>query len=112
MHIAGMKMADRPAILAHHGTILNVSATGLLIRVDRDALGLEICQHDVPLTSIEGEYVVMHIVEMALEIDGKILRARRVTPEWCEIAIAFTDHAPEYWRECLVDLLPGLGELA
>jgi hypothetical protein len=112
VHIAAMKTMDRLTVLVHDGTILNASATGLLIRVERDALSPEIFQHDVPLTTIEGEHVVMHIVEMALEIDGEIVRARQVAPTWCEIAIDFTDNAPEYWRECLAELLPGLGEMA
>jgi len=111
IHIAEMKTTDRRTVLVHHGTILNASATGLLIRVERDALNPEILQHDVPLTTIEGEHVVMQIVEMALEIDGKIVRAHQTAPTWCEIAIDYTDNAPEYWRECLADLLPGLGEI-
>ena len=111
IHIAEMKTLDPLIVLAHHGTLLNVSATGLLIRVDRDALSAEIFRHAVPLTTMEGAYVVMQIVEMALEIDGKIVRARQAAPEWCEIAIDFTDNAPEYWRECLADLLPGRGEI-
>ena len=111
IHIAEMKTLDQLTVLAHHGTILNVSATGLLIRVDRNALSRDLFRHDVPLTIIEGAYVVMQIVEMALEIDGKIVRAHQAAPGWCEIAVDFTDNAPEYWRECLADLLPGLGEI-
>ncbi|HEY7493728.1 MAG TPA: hypothetical protein VIH59_21795 [Candidatus Tectomicrobia bacterium] len=111
IHIAEMKTTDRMTVLAHDGTILNASATGLLIRVDRKALSSEVFQQDVPLTAIEGEHVVMQIVEMALEIDGRIVRARHATPAWCEIAIDFTDNAPAYWRECLAELLPGLGEM-
>jgi hypothetical protein len=53
----------------------------------------------------------MQIVEMALEIDGKIVRAQQATATYCEIAIDFTDNAPKYWRECLAELLPGLGEM-
>jgi hypothetical protein len=111
IHIAELKTMDRRTVVAHDGTILNASATGLLIRVERAALSPEICRHDVPLTAIEGEYVVMQIVEMALEIDGRIVRAHQAAPAWCEIAIDFTDNAPEYWRECLADLLPDLGEI-
>jgi hypothetical protein len=111
IHIAAMQTTDRLTVLAHHGTILNASATGLLIRVERAALSPETCRHDVPLTAIEGEYVVMQIVEMALEIDGRIVRVHQAAPAWCEIAIDFTDNAPEYWRECLADLLPDLGEI-
>jgi hypothetical protein len=111
IHIAKMKTTDRLTVLVRDGTILNASATGLLIRVDRDALSPEVFQHNVPLTTIEGAHVVMQIVEMALEIDGKIVRAHQAASEWFEIAIDFTDTAPRYWRECLAELLPGLGEI-
>jgi hypothetical protein len=111
IHIAEMKTTDQLTILVRSGTLVNASATGLLIRVDRDALNPEIFQHGVPLTTIEGEHVMMQIVEMALEIDGKIVRAHQAAPAWCEIAIDFTDDAPQYWRECLAELLPSLGEM-
>jgi hypothetical protein len=111
IHIAAMQTTDRLTVLAHHGTILNASATGLLIRVDREALSPAICQHGMAFTAIEGAHVVMQIVEMALEIDGKIVRVHQAAPEWYEIAFDFTDNAPAYWRQCLADLLPDLGEM-
>jgi hypothetical protein len=68
-------------------------------------------RRDGALATHEGEHVVMHIVEMALDIDGKIVRIQQSAPEWVDIAIDFTESAPAYWRECLADLLPGPGEM-
>ena len=110
IHVTDIHAADRCVCLAHHGTIVNASATGLLIHVSPQNLHPEMLQHDLPLESVEGDYVTMKIVEMELEIDGTIMRARRVEQGLCELAVDFSDNAPAYWRECLAELLPGLGE--
>ena len=110
IHIAEMKVVDRLSVLAHSGTILNASATGLLIRVHHRALHPELARNNGALAALQGEYVVMHIVEMALDIEGTIVRTQRAAPEWMDIGIDLTESAPAYWRECLAELLPGLDE--
>ena len=109
-HVADIQAADRCVCLAHHGTIVNASATGLLIHVNPQHLYPEMLQHDLSLESVEGDYVTMKIVEMELEIDGTVMRARHLDQGLCELAIDFSENAPAYWRECLAELLPGLGE--
>jgi hypothetical protein len=111
IHIAEMKVVDRLTVLAHSGTIINASATGLLIRVHHRALHPELLRNNVALATLPGEHVVMHIVEMALDIEGTIVRTHQATPEWMDIGVDLTESAPAYWRECLMDLLPGLGDM-
>jgi len=110
MHVAEMKVVDRLTVLAYSGTIINASATGLLIRVHHRALHPELVRNNVALATLQGEHVVMHIVEMALDIEGTIVRTHQAAPEWMDIGIDLTESAPAYWRECLMDLLPGLGD--
>ena len=105
-----MHAVDQQLLLAHHGTLLNASATGLLIRITPQELNPELLENDRSLRFLRGEYVTMKIVEMELEIDGTIVRMRREQQDGYELAIDFTDNAPVYWRECLAELLPGLGE--
>lgn len=112
IHASEIKAVDRSLILADYGTILNASTTGLLIRVSCSDLNPEILQHHIPLKTVEGEQAVLRIVEMDLKIDGRIVRAHQAEQGVFEIAIDLTDSAPMYWRECLVDLLPSLGEIA
>ena len=112
IHVSDIMAVDHVLVVAHYGRLINASATGLLIEIQPDDLSPEIRRHDIPLAHIEGEYVVMRIVEMALEIDGKIVRADQTAQECVALAIDFTDNAPSYWRECLADLLPSLGEMA
>lgn len=110
IHVADIQAADRCVCVARHGTIVNASATGLLIHVHAQHLHPEMLEHDLALESVEGDYVTMKIVEMELEIDGTVMRARHLDQGLCELALDFSDNAPAYWRECLADLLPGLGE--
>jgi hypothetical protein len=110
IHVSDIQVADRGVCLARYGTIVNASATGLLIHVDPQNLNPEILQHNLPLESVEGDYVTMKIVEMELEMDGTVMRARHLDQRLCELAIDFSDNAPAYWRECLAELLPGLDE--
>jgi hypothetical protein len=112
IHVTDIKAPGKSIILAHRGTILNASAGGLLIRIGHSDLNADILRHTIPLHTLEGGPVVMTILEMALTIEGKVVRTDQVAPEWCDIAIDFTDNAPPYWRECLAELLPSLGEMA
>lgn len=111
IHIAEVKVVEGSTVLVHSGTILNASATGLLVRVSRTALHPDLEQNTAALAALQGEYVVMRIVEMALDLEGMIVRTHQDAPEWVDIAIDLSASAPAYWRECLADLLPGLGEM-
>jgi glycine cleavage system aminomethyltransferase T len=47
---------------------------------------------------------------MNIEISGRIARTKLLGKQGFEIGIDYAEDAPEYWRECLVDLLPAPGE--
>jgi len=111
IHVAAITVGERPTILASAGTLLNASATGLLIRVSCRVLNPAMVQSNGTLAVPQGTLMRMHIVEMALDIDGEMVRIDQTGPEWWDIAIDFTASAPAYWRECLADLLPSVGEM-
>ena len=110
IHVKDIYGLDRMVSLARLGTLINASATGLLVKVRREDLSPEFFQHHLTPEVIEGETVGMTIVEMDLDIDGRVIRAY-YTDEGCEIAMDFRNNAPAYWREALVDLLPAEGEM-
>ena len=111
IHVAEITVGERPTVLASAGIMLNASATGLLIRVPCSALNPDLVQSNGALAVPKGTLVMMHIVEMALDIDGEIVRTDQMGSEWWDIAMDFTASAPAYWRECLADLLPSVGEM-
>jgi hypothetical protein len=91
--------------------LLNASATGLLIRVSCRALSPAMVQSNGALAVPKGTLMMMHMVAMAQDIDGAMVRIDQTGPEWWDIAMDFTASAPAYWRECLADLLPSVGEM-
>jgi len=98
------------SILARKGVLVDASSTGILVRVERKDLVPRALRVNLSLAPIEGEHVVFNIREMDLEMDGKVARTRFIGNATFEIAIDFTEEAPEYWRQSLVDLLPNKGE--
>jgi hypothetical protein len=111
IHVADIETTEQPMIIADHGTLLNASASGLLIHVNRRDLNPDLRSPNQSLTTIEGKDVIMKIVEMELKIDARVVRARAIDNTFCEIAVDFSDMASDYWRECLAELLPNVGEI-
>ena len=111
IHVAELIVGEPPTVLASAGTLLNASATGLLIRVSWRALNPAMVPSNGALAVPKGTLIRMHIVEMALDLDGEFVRIDQTGPEWWDSAMDFTASAPAYWRECLADLLPSVGEM-
>lgn len=111
IHVADIEAMGHAMIVAYHGKLLDASATGLLISINRSDLNPDLLDQKIPLEALEGDDVVMKIVEMELKIDARVVRTRHVDEALCEIAVDFSDMAPAYWRECLAELLPSVGEI-
>lgn len=98
-------------VLAKKGIIMDASITGLLIRIDRKDLVPEDLKTNLSLDSLVGQQVVLFLPQMNLDLDGTVNRTAHKGRGSFEIAIVFSKEVPEYWRECLIDLLPSPGEL-
>lgn len=92
--------------IARFGHLIDASSTGFLIQIEREDLVPQGLRQNLSLESIEGEPITLMINPMELEIDGHIARTKYIGKGIFEIAIDFSQDAPEYWRECLFDLLP------
>jgi hypothetical protein len=99
-------------VIAHTGTIVDASASGFLLIVDRKDLVSKNLRDGLSLASLVGHQVVMFLPQMNLDLDGTITRADHKGKGQFEIAITFASDVPEYWRDCLVELLPAPGEMA
>jgi hypothetical protein len=98
-------------VISKIGTLMDASSTGFLLHVERKDLIPKLLKTGLDISALEGEFVVIRLKEMDLEIDGTVTRTRHIGRGVFEVAIDFSDEAPEYWRECLVDLLPVDGEI-
>lgn len=96
---------------AETAKIMDISKTGLLLHVHRDQLLSKAIKKKFELSNIVGEQLFMTIEPMDLEIDGVVTRTKSIGKGWFEIGIDYSAGSPDYWRECLVDLLPSPDEM-
>lgn len=96
--------------LTKGGEIIEASTTGFLLIVPREDLVPQALRRNLSIDSIVGTKVILHLPQLNIEISGVITRTQLKGKRGFEIGIDYTEDAPEYWRECLVDLLPAPGE--
>jgi hypothetical protein len=98
--------------LAPQAKLVDVSSTGIMLQIHREELKPRKYRGSLSLEDLVGEPVCLEIDVMALEIDGMVTRTKNIGGGVYEIGIDYSAGTPEYWRECLVDLLPHPGEIA
>jgi hypothetical protein len=106
LRISSLAVMDSMAKLVRHGTIVNASAHGMLLHIRREDLIPRSLKNSLSLDPLIGDLVVIKIEEMNLELTGKITRTKLLGKEGFELALDYSSDAPQYWRECLMDLLP------
>lgn len=109
--VSSMSSLENLAKITRGGEIIEASTTGFLMMVAREDLVPVVLRRNLNLDSIIGQRVLLHLPQMNLEISGTIRRTKFIGKTGFELGIDYSEDAPEYWRECLLDLLPGPGEL-
>lgn len=92
--------------LANYGQVIEASSTGILIKFKRDDFVSKELRSNLNIDQLIGKNVYFNIHEMNLEISGKVARTKFLGKEGFVVAVDYSTDAPEYWRECLMDLLP------
>jgi hypothetical protein len=98
------------AKIAKNCEIVEASASGLLLTVLRDDLIPQSLRGNLNLDCLIGDRVYLKLEPMNMEISGEIKRTKFLGKQGFHIAVDYSEDAPEYWRECLMDLLPKPGE--
>ena len=111
IHVAELTSLSSYSVIAHEGVIVDASQSGMLLRIDRQKLVPKEFRENLAMTGLIGHQVVMYLPQMNLDLDGTVTRADHIGKGRFEIAITFSADVPEYWRDCLVDLLPAPGEM-
>jgi hypothetical protein len=104
--VLNVKNVTNGDVYFSRAVLVDVSPTGLLLRVEREnilAMGL---RSTLTLSSILGASVGFTIEIMDTYIEGVVTRTKLEGHGSFVVAVDFRDDAPEYWRNCLVDLLP------
>jgi hypothetical protein len=99
-------------VIAHECVIVDASQSGFLMKLDRAQLLPAEYRDNMNMQSLVGHQVVMYLPQMNLDLDGTVTRAVHVGKGKFEVAVTFSEDVPEYWRDCLVDLLPAPGEIS
>ncbi|MCB0342889.1 MAG: hypothetical protein H6626_12595 [Pseudobdellovibrionaceae bacterium] len=98
-------------VIARQASIVDASITGFLMEIDRRELVPDLLKKNLTLEPIVGQNVVLYLPQMNLDLDGTITRAIHIGRGVYHVAVEFSKDVPEYWRECLIDLLPEPGEI-
>lgn len=98
-------------VIARAGSIVDASSSGFLLVLNRREIVPTDLRDGMTLESLVGQQVVMFLPQMNLDLDGTVIRADHKGKGRFEVAITFSPDVPEYWRDCLVDLLPAPGEI-
>lgn len=96
--------------IADGGFLMEASPSGFRLEIKRDELCDPLLKNNLTIEDIEGLQVSIFIPAMDLDITGIVARTKYAGDSTFEIGIDYTSDAPEYWRECLCDLLPEPGE--
>jgi hypothetical protein len=97
--------------IAKNCEIIEASASGLLLQVKRNDLLPTNLRGNLTIDCLVGDRIFLRLEDMNIEISGRIARTQFLGKNGFLIAVDYTDDAPEYWRHCLMDLLPVPGEL-
>ena len=92
--------------LASFGEVVEASASGLLIHFKREDFISKELRANLNIDELVGHSVYFTIHEMGLEISGVVARTKFLGKKGFHVAVDYSKDAPEYWRECLMDLLP------
>lgn len=111
IHVAELTSLSSYNVIAREGVIADASQSGFLVKVERSQLVPKEYRENLTMENLVGHQVVMYLPQMNLDLDGTITRASHVGKGMFEIAVKFSPEVPEYWRDCLVELLPAPGEI-
>ncbi len=111
IYISYLTSFDDFAKIAKNSEIVEACSSGLLLLIKREDLIPTALRKNLNLDCLIGDRVFMHLEEMNLEVSGVITRTQLLGKKGFYVAVDYSDEAPEYWRECLMDLLPTPGEL-
>lgn len=109
VEIAHFTALDHLQLIATRGLLVDASTRGILLHIDREDLVPRKFRSNLTLEPLIGEKMSLEIKDMNLDITGRVVRTKPLGRGRFEVALDYTEDAPDYWRECLIDLLPKTG---
>lgn len=106
IELRGIMSLDHMTLLSRSGRIVDASKSGFLMLVERSDLLPKVFKDALSLQELDGDRLILTIDALNLEMAGTVVRTKRISKETFEICVDFSSDAPDYWRECLFELLP------
>ena len=111
IQVSSVSSMENLSKLARSAEIVDASSTGFLVIVKREDLVPVNLRRNLTLDSLVGTRVLLQLAQMNIQVSGKVVRWKLVGKSGFELGVDYSDDAPDYWRECLVELLPAPGEI-
>lgn len=111
IHVSSLTSLSNFAKISHKAELVQASSSGFLVLVKREDLIPNTLRANLSIDALIGDRIFIRLQDMNLEISGVITRTKLLGKQGFHVAIDYSDDAPEYWRECLMDLLPSPGEI-
>jgi len=111
IHVSSFTSLSNFAKISHKAELIQASSSGFLLLVKREDLIPSSLRGNLTIDALIGDRVFIRLQDMNLEVSGVITRTKLLGKQGFNVAIDYSDEAPEYWRECLMDLLPQPGEI-
>jgi hypothetical protein len=108
--VLNVKDLNKGDVYFSRATVVDVSNTGILLLVERENILSVPLRSSLSLNGLINVSVGFTIEVMDTYIEGIVTRTRPEGGGDFMIAVDFREDAPEYWRNCLVDLLPEDGD--
>ena len=93
-------------LIASRALLIDIDVEAFRLRVKREDLQKLELKEGLTLNPILGQFVAVFLPHMGLDLDGLIVRTRRVDKDHFDVVVQFSKDIPLYWRECLLEMLP------
>src|ERR1700733_7986852 len=103
--VLNVKNVESGEVYFARATLVDVSPTGLLLHVERENILAMNLRSTLTLSHLTGAGIGFTIEVMDTYVEGIVVRTKLEGQGAFIVAMDFREDAPEYWRNCLVDLL-------
>jgi hypothetical protein len=110
LEVTSVSLLENLSKLSRRAVITNASTSGFLLVIKREDLVPAELRKNLTLESLIGSEVLIYLSQLNIEVSGRVARTKLLGKQGFELGIDYSEDAPEYWRECLIDLLPSPGE--
>lgn len=101
-------LSHEESLIVKKAVVSEVSPKGFNLTFNYQDLIMDSLKFQWGLHTLWYKNIDIYIPDMEMDIEGKVIGAKRLEQGKFEVNIEFSQEAPVYWRECLFELWPKL----